>query len=202
MSTLSSLRTLTRQQYRFDPNGRVFGNDELDNYIKQSYEHVQNEMGLLLDKLETISTVSGTQEYSLPSTLTRINDEWVLIGNSPLTQGEYQDISGRTEQSKPTIYYIKETDTVPSIWFIDIPDGTYAINIFYKSYRPTLSSVQDATTPTRFDILIALYASYIAEYTLRGNTQNAVNKLQAYNQEKLHVGKARFKTTTTFRTQR
>lgn|GEM_PF-4925588 len=44
MSTLSSLRTLTRQQYRFDPNGRVFGNDELDNYIKQSYEHVQNEM--------------------------------------------------------------------------------------------------------------------------------------------------------------
>lgn len=202
MSTLSSLRTLTRQQYRFDPNGRVFGNDELDNYIKQSYEHVQNEMWLLLDEKESLAISSGTQEYALPTTLVTIADDGVLIDTFPLQQSTFEFTSGRTSQAKPTMYYLREKSTWPYIGFIDIPDASYTISIFYKGYRPTLSSSQDATTPTRFDLLIALYASYIAEYTLRGNTQNAINKLQAYNQEKLHTGKARFRGKTTFRTQR
>lgn len=202
MTSLSSLRTLTRQQYRFDPNGRVFSNDELDKYITQAYEHVQNELGLLLDEKESLAITSGTQEYALPTTLTTIADDGVLIDTFPLQQSTYEATSWRTTQAKPTMYYIREKSTWPYIGFIDIPDASYTISIFYKGYRPTLSSSQDATTPTRFDLCIALYAAYLAEYTLRGNTQNAINKLQAYNQEKLHVGKSRFRTKTTFRTQR
>ena len=111
MSTLSSLRTLTRQQYRFDPNGRVFSNDELDNYIKQSYEHVQNEMGLLLDEKESLAISSGTQEYALPTTLVTIADDGVLIDTFPLQQSTFEYTSGRTSQSKPTMYYLREKST-------------------------------------------------------------------------------------------
>jgi len=202
MSTLSSLRTLTRQQYRFDPNGRVFGDTELDNYIQQAYKHVQNEMWLTLDSLEAISTVWGTQEYTLPTTLFRIKDDGVKIDSTELSEASYEDTSGLTAQSQPTRYYLRETDTGLKIGFIDIPDTVYTINVFYEWYRTDISSSQASTTPTKYDLLIALYAAYIAEYTLRGNTQNAVNKLQAYNQEKMHLGKSRFRNKTTFYTKR
>ncbi len=202
MTSLSSLRTLTRQQYRFDPNGRVFGNDELDGYLQQAYKHVQRELGLTLDSKQTLSITAGTSEYALSTSLCTIKDDGVKIDTTPLGEASYEDTSGLTVQAKPTRYYLRETASGLYIGFIDIPDASYTVNIFHKAYRTDLSSSQAATTPVQFDLLIALYSAYIAEYTLRGNTQNAVNKLAAYNQEKMHLGKTRYKGQVTFRTKR
>lgn len=202
MTNLSSLRTLARNQYRFDPNGRVFSDTELDGYLQQAYKHVQEQLGLLLDNKESISTVSGTQEYLLPTTLYKINDDGVMIDTISLREASYEDTGGITTQAKPTRYYQRETDTGLKIGFINTPDSTYTINVFYKGYRPTLSSSQGTTTNEKYDMLIALYAAYYAEYTLRGNTQNAIAKLQAYEQEKKVLGKGRYTSKVTFRTQR
>lgn len=202
MTSLSSLRTLTRNQYRFDPNWRVFGNTELDWYIQASYKIVQQQLGLTLDSKEALSITSGTQEYLLPTTLFKIKDDGVKIDTEVLYETTYKETSGNTTQSKPTQYYLRETDDGLKIWFLSIPDGSYTINVFYEGYRPDLSSSQNTTTPEKYDMLIALYAAYYAEYTLRGNTQNAIAKLQAYEQEKKILGKSRYKQQITFRTQR
>jgi hypothetical protein len=201
-TTLSTLRTLTRQQYRFDPNGRVFGDTELDGYIQKSYKHVQEQLWLLLDSKQAISTVSGTQEYLLPTTLFKIEDDWVKIDTICLYESSYSDTSGTTVQGKPTQYYLREQETGTNIGFIANPDSAYTINVFYKGYRPDLSSVQSTTINDKYDMLIALYAAYYAEYTLRWNTPNAVAKLQAYEQERKVVSKGRYKQSVTFRTQR
>lgn len=200
MTALSSLRTLTRNQYRFDPNGRVFGNDELDGYIKKAYEHVQVQLWMLLDTKEIVNTVSGTQEYTLPSTLYKITD--VKIDTISLSESSYEDTSGITTQAKPTNYYLREIDDATKIWFLSTPNGQYTINVFHKAFRPALSSSQATTINEKYDMLIALYAAYYAEYTLRGNTQNAIAKLQAYEQERKAVSGSRFKKNITFRTQR
>lgn len=202
MTSLSSLRTLTRNQYRFDPNGRVFGDTELDGYLQKSYKIVQQQLGLTLDNKEALSITSGTQEYLLPTTLFKIKDDWVKIDTTPLSETTYEETSGNTDQTKPTRYYLRETDTGLMIGFLSIPDGSYTVNVFYEGYRPDLSSSQATTTPEKYDMLIALYAAYYAEYTLRWNTQNAVAKLQAYEQEKKILGKSRYKQQITFRTQR
>lgn len=202
MTSLSSLRTLTRNQYRFDPNGRVFGDTELDGYIQKAYKIVQQQLWLTLDNKEALSITSGTQEYLLPTTLFKIKDDGVKIDTEVLYETNYEETSGNTDQSKPTRYYLRETDTGLKIGFLSIPDGSYTVNIFYEWYRPDLSSSQATTTNEKYDMLIALYASYYAEYTLRGNTQNAIAKLQAYEQEKKVLGKSRYKQQITFRTQR
>lgn len=202
MSTLSSLRTLTRQQYRFDPNGRVFGDTELDGYIQHAYKIVQSQMGLTLESKEALAITAGTSEYALPTNLERILDDGVLINTIPLEQSDYTATSGLTQQAKPTRYYLRELEAGLYIGFIDIPDASYTVNVFFKGFRDELSASEWASTPTRFDILIALYAAYYAEYTLRGNTQNAVAKLQAYEQEKKVLSRSRFRTMTTFKTKR
>lgn len=202
MASLSSLRTLTRNQYRFDPNGRVFSNTELDWYLQQSYKHVQEQLWLLLDSKEAISTVSGTQEYTLPTSLYKITDDGVMIDTISLGEANYEDTSGITTLAKPTRYYQRETDTGLKIGFINTPDSVYTINVFYKGYRPALSDSQATTTNEKYDMLIALYAAYYAEYTLRGNTPNAIAKLQAYEQEKKVLWKGRYTSKVTFRTQR
>lgn len=194
MSSLSNLQSLTRQQYRFDPNGRVFGDSELELYINQSYKTVQVELGLLLESKETITTVSGTQEYTLPTNLYHISS--VQFGSETLPQINYED--NDTTLSKPINYYIRETATGLSLGLSGIPDGAYSIEVYYKWYRADIDSTTDASTPTQYDLLIALYSAYIAEYTLRGNSQNAVAKMQAYNQEKARLAKGRYKTNITF----
>lgn len=200
MASITDLRSITRQQYRFDPNGRVFGDSELDLYINQAYKTVQREMWLLLDDKEVITTISGTQEYSLPTTLYHIKS--VNLETQELPQGSYEDTSGITTQAKPYQFYLRETATGTTIGFQDIPDGAYTINLFYQWYREDLDSTHNASTPSQFDLLIALYAAYLAEYTLRGNTNNAVAKMQAYNAEKARLGKGRYKTAITFKTKR
>lgn len=202
MTSLSSLRTLTRNQYRFDPNGRVFGDTELDGYLQKAYKIVQQQLGLTLDNKEALSITIGTQEYLLPTTLFKIKDDGVLIDTMPLYESTYTETSGNTEQSKPSQYYLRETDTGLMIGFISIPDGSYTVNVFYEWYRPDLSSSQATTINEKYDMLIALYAAYYAEYTLRWNTPNAIAKLQAYEQEKRVVGKSRYRNTITFQTRR
>jgi hypothetical protein len=194
MSSLSNLQSLTRQQYRFDPNGRVFGDSELELYINQSYKTVQVELWLLLESKQTITTVSGTQEYTLPTNLYHISS--VQFWTEELPQINYED--NDTTLSKPINYYIRETATGLSIGFSWIPDGAYSIEVYYKGYRADITSTTDASTPTQYDLLIALYSAYIAEYTLRGNSNNAVAKMQAYNQEKARLAKGRYKTNITF----
>ena len=74
--------------------------------------------------------------------------------------------------------------------------------MFYQGYRSDITSSTAASTPSQYDLLIGLYAAYLAEYTLRGNTQNAVAKMQAYNAEKARLSKGRYKTGMTFKTKR
>ena len=113
-----------------------------------------------------------------------------------MPQINYED--NDTTLSKPINYYIRETAIGLSIGLSWIPDGTYTIEVYYKGYRADIDSTTDASTPTQYDLLIALYSAYIAEYTLRGNSQNAVAKMQAYNQEKARLAKGRYKTNISF----
>lgn len=198
MTSLNSLRTLARQQYRFDPNGRVFSDSELDTYINQAYKTVQREMWLLLEDKQVITTAWGTQEYSLPANLYHINK--VICNDTELVQTNFFDTD--TTQGTPTLFYIKETATGTKIGLQATPNATFTLDIFYQGYRNDIDGTTDSSIPTEYDLLVALYTAYLAEYTLRGNTSNAVAKIQAYNAEKARLGKGRYKTNLTFYTKR
>ena len=109
MSSLSELRTLARTTcIKIDPNSKVRDDTTLDFFVNEAYRKVQRDMNFEIPECQastTISTISGTQEYSKPTDLQKLNQ---LYYNS-LQLGRMTKADNfrfRGGQSSPSNYYL------------------------------------------------------------------------------------------------
>lgn len=162
-STLSELRTLTRDNYiKIDPNGKIFGNTVLDSFLNRADFQLQKDWWHKRPQQYanyTVSTVAGTQEYDLPSDFIKL--DLVRYNGSELAKASKTDIKrmyATMTSGNPFAYYIYWT----KLWLYPVPNTTGTIDLDYFKKLPTMTSAVDSTFPEDFDDARAAYASYLA----------------------------------------
>ncbi|MCP4585325.1 hypothetical protein [Pseudoalteromonas sp.] len=140
-----------------DPNGNNYNKDEayaeLLGYINKCNEFVyeiliDEESELILTGSGTVTTVDGTQSYDLSSN--SMGDLWfpdkVWITNyDPMTMCEKKDLDPAIQAEE----YGDSSRSIPDqycligdyIWFKDVPDDAYTVNVRYFPNFTPLSAV-------------------------------------------------------------
>jgi hypothetical protein len=179
------LRTDLRDEIKTDPNGKIWRDRELDEFLLQAYAKVQADCQYELPENEvdpaTFNTVSGTAEYTLPSNFGRAQ----LVYSTDrklysITKQRAREIDPDDNDSgSPYRYYIRGT----KIGFYPKPNTSETI---YMLYLAELAFPTDDTTEIDYDdkfarVLIK-YAAYLAWSSPRGNKQAALEKLDDYKE--------------------
>lgn len=179
MYTLSDIIQDCVNEVKTDPNKRIWGDDMWTYYINQGIRQVERDGGYDWaenDSYYAISTIGGTEEYTLPTDLIKIED--VVLDNSTLTQtSKNYTLKMQANSSKPTAFYLRGN----KIGFYSIPDTTYTVKVLYKKRISALSSDNtDLELDDDFVPAIVKYAVYLAWSSPRGNYNEAQSKLNDY----------------------
>lgn len=183
MTSQSTLRTLTRDEIRIDPNGKIWTNAQIDGFVNKAYLDITIDASLDLQENQeetTITTAVGTREYNLPADFLRVDS--VSIDNRELentTKKQVVIINTDQTQGQPFEYYLYNN----KIGFNPVPNQIFVFNLLYKSLLPTITDSVESELPDRFDSLIAVRAAYYAFRQVRGNEQAAVDKNRQYEEE-------------------
>jgi hypothetical protein len=182
MKTLANLRTDLRNELFTDPNGKIWKDALLNDYINQAYLRVESDGQFLWDENEhaTVSafTVSGTAEYDLPTNLVRT--QCVKFNGIELEQVTKSELFKRYPSETygtPYCYYIRAN----KIGFYPTPNlvGTYEL-LFLSKADVLDEDTDEIIYPDDFARAIVKYASYLAWSSPRGNRQTAEEKLVDY----------------------
>ena len=157
MQTLSQLETSVRNSYlKIDPSAKIWSNTSLDYFLQTAYSKVQQDCQYAIPECEastTISTVSWTREYAVPSDFVRLGGLF------------YQTKKlGKTQKSQ--IYLYNSSNSIPAQYYkygnyiglCPIPDSTYDISMLYYKKLPALSSSQANVMGTELEDCVVLYA--------------------------------------------
>jgi hypothetical protein len=184
-TTLTDLISSTRTELKTDPNGKIWSDDTLQDYVNEAYLQVQSDGGFAWPGNEngsgTITFSSGVQEYSLPTEFGRV--DLVLIGTTQIfpidfIQAKIQNPTG--VQATPSCYYIRGS----MMGFDPIPNTAVSATLYYKKILTALASGSSAIgLSDDFAPAIVKYAAYLAWSSPRGNTDSAVAKLQDYTRK-------------------
>lgn len=110
MSTRAQLRTKLRTEIKIDPNGKVWNDTTLDQFINSAYFQVQKDGNFNWrenDGNYSFSLTSGTQEYTLPTGFIR-TDLVRYAGTElfPTSKVDLKRIYSSFVNGTPSRYYI------------------------------------------------------------------------------------------------
>lgn len=184
MSNRWELRTLLRTEIKIDPNGKIWDDTALNNYIDIAYLQVQKDWNFKWrenDAETTISIVSGTQEYDLPTDLGKV--ELIRVRQTQLWKTTLIDLKKRISNFAsgiPSEYYVRWA----KIGFDVIPNITESAEFFYKKRLAKFTSdTSESEFWEDFDVAIVKYAAFLAWSSPRGNEGTASRKLEEYRLE-------------------
>lgn len=182
MSTLATLRTKLNRELKIDHNNKIWSTDEKDQAINDAYDQIQRDGEYNWRENQTSTTVtlvSNTQEYNLPSDFVRL--EAMILDNSIMRSRNYVEVQrlSNTSNTKPNDYYLRGG----KYGFYPKPDQAYSINFIYRKSLPTITSGVDSALSDSFDRAISKYAAFIIFSTTRGNEGVANTKLNDYERE-------------------
>ena len=148
-----------RYQLR-DQNSKQYTDDELLTFLNDWNAEVYK--ALVYDQSElirtgsgTITTVAGTETYSLSAVGVAMGDLWAphrvwIAGYEPLELGveddryDYEQADGTFTRRQPESFYL----TAGSMGFVPVPDAIYTVRVKYYPEFVPLASVM-ATMPYR-----------------------------------------------------
>lgn len=184
-TTLSQLRTKVRNEMKTDPNGRIWGDTVLNDYINSAYLQVQSDGNFRWPGNDngsaSFSTTSGTTEYALASDFGWM--ELMLRSNTQLYEMDFVELKLRNPNSTtgtPSNYYIRGSN----IGLDPVPNSSDTITYYYRKILATLSSdSSEIGLNDNFAPAIVKYAAYLAWSAPRGNADEAEKKYQDYKRE-------------------
>jgi len=181
MSTLATLEDKFNSEVKINKNDRVWNSANKAQLINSATIQLQKDNGFSWREntadSNSITIVSGTQEYDLPSDF--IMSTLVRYGTQPLKKTEKRaiDISQQASSSgTPSYYYIRGT----KIGLHPIPSQGGTLTLDYQKRLPTITSSQDSSFPEDFDDAVIKYAAYLAFSNYRPKYQDADRKLNDY----------------------
>lgn len=179
--TLSELRTKLRNELFTDPNGRIWKDENCDDYLQDAYMQVISDGQFGWPGIErgsyVLTCVGGTREYNLPSDFGRMR--LIMSATLPLLPMDFEDVMVLDPlgvQALPTNYYL-ENDI---IGFYPIPPSAISVTMWYQKIPPVLTENEEMVLKDDFVPAIVKYAAYLAWSAPRGNTETAQNKLIDY----------------------
>lgn len=179
-TALATLRSKLNTELKIDKNDKIWSQTAKDQYLNQAYFQVQKDGNYFWRENQgqnTFNSVSGTQEYALPSDFIRL--DYIAFDNNNLYKTTLQDIKtfhATTQSSTPNQYYIYGSN----IGLQPIPLSAGSVYMLYRKRLPTLTAIQDDLLPEDFDDAIVKYAAYLAWSSPRGNEAVAASKRQDY----------------------
>lgn len=161
MTAIATFRTRLANELLRDPNNRIRPVSTLDYAINAGYTRTQEDtmwMIPLTDDNETITWVSGTQEYTFATDLKTIK----LIRRSgndllPTTKEAIKAKYATMESGIPVYYYIYQN----SIWLYPIPLVGWTIDIDYTNILPTITDSVASSNPSYLDDAILYHAASV-----------------------------------------
>ena len=183
-STRADLRADLRTELKKDPNGKIWNDTALNWYLTKAYLRVQKDWNFQWRENQantTFSTVVGTQEYTLPTDLGKL--ELVRFDTDNLrktTKVQLKRDQNNFVAWKPSKYYVFGAN----IGFDTLPDTVWTVDI---DYVKRLSFPTDDTTEIDFDedydVALVKYAAFLAWSSIDGKQGTASSELQEYQLE-------------------
>ena len=176
MSSLTSLISKSRANViKIDPQARVFSDAELTTFINESQNILSTDFSDDIpeqQKKVTWSIIAWQQEYVLDTVFSL----YKKINHVSMDECDISEISdGIWDASRYCIYGTTiYTDTIPS--------SSKSVTVFYSAALPEITSSVNCTLPTKYDLALVYYASYLALMSIE-KTEKAVWCLQMYQQE-------------------
>jgi hypothetical protein len=214
-TTLSTLRSGTRSEFKLDRLGKVWSDPEVNDAINEGILEIQNKGDFKWkenEKTTTLSTVASQQEYDLSTLITDfITLDLVKYEGNAIDSTEYKTINAlytTFPEGTPNSYYLYGWQ----LWLNPIPTEVGVVDITYRGILDDLTSDSDESPfSTKFDKAIKLYASYVllSKPWDAKNEQRARLKLDKFQAEVAKLmktflfqdrGQFQYKTTYTPRT--
>lgn len=183
-STRAELRADVRLELKKDPNGRIWSDAELNNYINKAYLKVQKDWNFQWRENQgnnTQSTVVWTQQYTLPTDFGKIQlvrFNWTnLIPTTKVTlKRQYSSFVSWT----PSQYYLFGN----YIWLDVLPSSVWTLDIDYQKRLTAFTADADVCAfNDDFDLAIVKYAAYLAWSSIDGKQNTAAAQLWEYQLE-------------------
>lgn len=181
MSTLASIRGLSRTLMKVDPNGKMINDAAMTVFINTSIDKIQRDFSYNLPEnlsSGTLALVGGTQEYTLPTDFAKFS--LVMLDKRPLgptTRNLILRKYGEFPTGPATEYYL-ERDVVG---INPIPTTSGAINYEYSRKFPLLADDEDVSELSAdFDDATAKYTAYQAFASIPRYAAEAQEKLNDY----------------------
>lgn len=182
MTDLSSLRSQLNDEVKIDKNDKLWSPTTKNQFLNQAYFQVQKDLNFKTRQNQaapyTIPTVTGTQEYALPSDFIRV--QLVTWDGQKIYPIDYIHLKSQNlgmAQGKPYEYYLYGGN----IGFYPIPSTGTGL-LYYLKRLPLMTASQDSVLPSDFDLAVVKYAAYLLWSTPRGNRQTAQEKVTDYEQ--------------------
>lgn len=178
MSTLAQLVTAVRDEVSEPVSGFV-SDVEVKRWLNRANHDCVDAAGIQSTTSQTITTVNGTEQYSLSSDaglveqveLVDASDSNLFTVLRPLSI-EQRDTDGKGE---PLGYYVVENKLV----VVPVPDGVYTLRVWYTRAGVTLSADGDVPIiPARFHDLLTLFT--VSQAKRKGDDPSYVTYLQDY----------------------
>lgn len=180
----STLRADVRTELKKDPNGKIWSDNELNNYINKAYLKVQKDWNFQWRENQantTFVTVAWTQEYVLPTDLGKI----LLVRYQGDNLYKTDKISLKRQYStfvswKPSQYYTYWAN----IWFDVLPDAVWTVDFDYlKRLASFTADTDESAFNSDFDLAIVKYAAFLAWSSMDGKQSTASSQIQEYQIE-------------------
>lgn len=176
MATLSDLIDQVRDHLD-EPDEEQWTNVQIRKWINEGVRDVARR-GEVVQARATIATVSGTQEYSLPTDIVRIHRVEYQDASNQTTALEYRAFNNMDEvwgtqqrivsSSRPYWFTLWGTPPTLKIVVYPIPSTTSdTIRVFYYSTPADLATdgsddADTVTVPQGWEDMVVLYAEYVA----------------------------------------
>jgi len=189
---LSDLRSQLLSEIKIDPNNRINSVALLNRNINRSIRKIQQDANYSLPQnveIATITTVSGTQESTLPSNFIRVaSPQAVKIGGStPLYPVDYVALTGvtdpATDSGRPIRYYVRKDDARWAIGFSPVPDSGFTVTVpYYKKLTEPTGDTDESPLDDMYDEAIVQYAAFLTMRRIKGYEDMATAFLVYYRE--------------------
>ena len=137
----------------------------------------------------TITTVAGTETYSLSAVAIAMGDFWAphrvwIAGYEPLDKGDeddryaYEQTSGTFTRGQPESFYL----TAGSMGFVPVPDAIYTVRVkYYPEFAPIASTAGTMPYRNLFNQQIAYGAQLTAKARQMQNAAIETSMMQLHS---------------------
>ncbi len=196
--TLEALRSELRSRLSIDPNGKIWTDAKLDDYINRAINYVYTRTNLKLQwEVGTITLVAGTSEYSPATNYRRIINAKSVRLTAPIGDKASIDIHTDTAWNFIENHDLDDTGDTPTAIleienkFVVYPVPTaamatdYSIQYRYSKYAPVLTEDSDEPSglPSTWHWLLTVYAAYLALNRLPGKEGEAGKALADFEKD-------------------